>query len=183
MAKIYESYTPSLNIVWQKVIPPRGKLSVWLANLEKLKTGDFLVRKGIINPQDASCPFCSLELESNSHILFTCRFAWSTWMHILEWWGLSAALQDQSKMFSIQWFGLVKNRKCREIWGLILGCMIWSLWYERNKINFELKTPNLHNFISSLKIRIGIWAKEMLGYNGVVPQKIIYNIDSILLQV
>ena len=107
MAKIYESYTPSLpkpiiNIVWQKGIPLRAKLYVWLANLEKLKTGDVLVGKGIINPQEATCPFCSLELESNSHILFTCRFAWSTWMYILEWWGLSTALPNQCQNFSIQ---------------------------------------------------------------------------------
>ena len=80
-AKINESYTPSLsrpivNIVWQKFFPPRAKLFVWLANLEKLKTGDFLVEKGIINPQEAACPFCSLQIESNSHILFTSKFAW-----------------------------------------------------------------------------------------------------------
>ena len=51
-----ESYAPTLstpiiNLVWQKFIPPRAQLSVWLANLEKLNTGDFLVEKGIINPQ------------------------------------------------------------------------------------------------------------------------------------
>ena len=80
MAKINESYTPPLskpivNIIWQNSIAPRAKLSVWVANLEKLKTGDFLLGKGIINPQEATCPFCNLEMESNSHILFSCRFA------------------------------------------------------------------------------------------------------------
>ena len=54
-AKINESCNPSLpkpiiNMVWRKFIPPRAQLSVWLANLEKLKTGDFLVEKGIIVP-------------------------------------------------------------------------------------------------------------------------------------
>ncbi|XP_057518489.1 uncharacterized protein LOC130799411 [Amaranthus tricolor] len=167
-AKINEVYTPFLprpivNIVWQKFIPPRAKLSVWLANLEKLKTGDFLVEKGIINPQEAACPFCSLQLESNSHILFTCRFSWSAWMEILKWWGLSTALHNRYNKFSIQWLGLVKNRMCPDFWALILGCVIRSLWYERNQIKFKLKIPNFHNFVYSLKIRIGIWAKEMLG--------------------
>ena len=104
-------------------------------------------------------------------------------MNILDWWGFSTALHNQCKNFSIQWLGLVKNQKHREIWGLILGCVIWSLWYERNKIKFEMKTPNFHLFVYSLKIRIGIWAKKMLAYNGFAPQNIIYNIDSILLQV
>ena len=80
-----ESCTPTLpkpivNIVWHNFTPLRAKLAVWLANLEKLKTGDFLVEKGIISPQEAVCPYCNLEIETNSHILFTCRFAWSSWM-------------------------------------------------------------------------------------------------------
>ena len=78
--KLNEAYDPTLpkqiiDIVWQKFIPPRAQLSVWLANHEKLKTSDFLVEKGIINSQQAICPFCSLEVESNSHILFTCSFS------------------------------------------------------------------------------------------------------------
>ena len=55
IAKANETFSPTLprhiiNIVWRSFIPPRAKLTVWLANLEKLKTGDFLVEMGIINP-------------------------------------------------------------------------------------------------------------------------------------
>ena len=187
VAKMYDSHASTLsknivNIVWQKFIPPRAQLSIWLANLEKLKTGDFLVEKGIINSQQADCPFCSLETESNSHVLFTCRFSWSSWMKMLEWWGLSGVLHNRCENFSIEWFGLVKSRKCRKLWGLILGCGIWSLWYERNKIKFDMGSPELNTFVYSLKIRVGIWAKEMLGYTGVAPHDIIHNIDSILMQ-
>ena len=187
IAKINESFTPSLtkpiiNIIWTKFIPPRVKLAVWLENLEKLKTGDFLVEKGIIDPPEAACPFCSTDMESNSHILFSCRFAWNTWMNIVEWWGLSTGLHNQCQIFSIQWLGLVNSRKHQRIWGLILGYGKWSQWHERNKIKFNMMTPNFHRFVYSLKIRIGIWAKKMLGYNGSAPQNSIYNIGSILLQ-
>ena len=52
--KMFEDKTPILskpviNLVWQKFIPPRAQLSVWLASLERLKTGDFLLEKGIID--------------------------------------------------------------------------------------------------------------------------------------
>ena len=187
-AKVNESFSPTLpkqitNIVWQKFVPPRAKLIVCLANLEKLKTGDFLVGKGIINPQDALCPFCSLEIESNSHIIFTCRFAWSIWMEILKWWSLSTALHNRCNNFCSQWLGLQKLRKARNFWGLTLGCVIWSLWFERNQIKFNHKSPNLKIFVQSLKIRIGIWAKEMLGYKSFAPQNVIFNLDSNVLQV
>ena len=187
-AKVNDSFSPALpkhiiNIVWQNFVPPRAKLIVWLANLEKLKTRDFLVEKGIINPQDAFCLFCSQEIESNSHIIFTCRFAWCTWMEILTWWSLSTTLHNRCHNFCSQWLGLLKLSKARKFWGLTLGCVIWSLWFERNQIKFNHKTPNLRNFVQSLKIRIGIWAKEMLGYKSFAPQNVIYNIDSNVLQV
>ena len=140
------------------------------------------MEKGIIDPREAAFPFCSREIESNSHILFSCRFAWSTWTNILQWWGLSTTLHNRCKDFSIQWLGLVKNRKHRELWSLILGSVIWSLWYERNKTKFETKTPNFQLFAYSLKIRIGIWAKEMLDYKFSAPQNTIYNSGAILLQ-
>ena len=97
--RMYEASASSLpksvtNIVWQKFIPPRAQLYVWLANLGKLSTGDFLVGKGIIEPHRALCLFCNLQTESNSHVLFTCVFPWRVWMHMLEWWGLSGTLHN-----------------------------------------------------------------------------------------
>ena len=98
-------------------------------------------------------------------------------MEILKWWGIEAVLPNRCQIFSAQWFGLVKSKRLRDIWGLILGCVTWSLWFERNHIKFERKIPNLNNFVLSLKIRIGIWAKEMLGYS--VPHYSIYPYDHI----
>ena len=152
-----------IDYVRQSFIPPRAQLSVWIASLERLKTGDFLLEKGIIDPQRASCPFCNRDTESNAHILLTCSFSWRSWIAILKWWGLSAVFQNRCANFSIEWLGLVKGKKDQRLWGMVLGCVIWSIWYERNKIKFERKAINLHNFEYSLKIRIGIWAKEILG--------------------
>ena len=169
------------SVVWQRFIPPRARLIVWLAYKERLKTGDFLVEKGIISPQNAWCPFCKNEIETNTHILFTCRFAWCTWMEILKWWNLSAPLHRSFTLFSFQWCGLVKERKRKDFWILSLGCVIWSLWYERNKILFENKIPHLQSFVMSLKFRIGTWAKEMFGVSGYTPN-VIFNADSFILQ-
>ena len=142
-AKVYESSSPILskpiiNTIWQNFIPPRAQVTIWLANLNKLKPGDFLVEKGIINSQQALCPFCSLEVKSNSHILFTWSFSWSIWMKILEWCGISDVLHNRCGNFSIEWVGLMKCPKKNNLWRLILGCVIWSLWYERNKIKIEM---------------------------------------------
>ena len=178
-SKLFEGREPILpktviNFVWHSFIPPRAQLSVWLANLERLNTGDFLLEKGIIDSQRAACPFCNSDTESNTHLLLTCNFSWRSWTAILKWWGLSAVLQNRCISFSIQWLGLVKGRKHRRLWGLVLGCVIWSIWYERNKIKFERRPTNQNNFEYSLNIRIGIWAKEILGLT-VMPTHGVYD--------
>ena len=103
-------------------------------------------------------------------------------MEILRWWNLSGPLHSTFSKFYIQWLGLVRGKKRKDVWTLSLGCVIWSLWYERNKIKFEAKRPNFQNFIMSLKSRIGIWTKEMMGTDGYAPN-VILNDDSFLLHV
>ena len=112
-----------------------------MAHLEKLKTGDFLLEKGIIEPQQAICPFCNLEIETNSHMLFTCSFSWGIWMEILNWWGILGVLHKNCGKFCNEWSGLMKGRKWGKLWNLVLGCTIWSLWYTRKKVKFEIPRP------------------------------------------
>lgn len=152
-----------INYVSRSLVPPRAKLTIWLASLEKLKTGDLLVEKGIIDQQDAQCPFCKLVVESNSHILFTCSFSWSTWMEILNGWGINGVLHDNCSLFITEWFGVMRNRRWKKLWTMTLGCVIWSLWYQRNKVKFEECDPDFQKFIYSLKVRLRVWAKELLG--------------------
>ena len=69
------------------------------------------------------------------------------------------------------------------MWGLILGCVIWSLWYERKKIKFENGSPNANQFAFLLRIRIGIWAKELIGFPEWSSEFVTYNINSFLMHV
>ena len=112
--KIYGAYSPlipkqSVNTIWQRHVPLRAQLTIWLAHLEKLKTGDILMGKGIMNPQYALCPFCNSEIESNSHVLFTCRFAWGTWMELLNWWGILGVLHKNCGNFCEEWGSPIKE--------------------------------------------------------------------------
>lgn len=126
-----------INSIWHNYTPPRAQLTLWLANLEKLKTGDILLQQGIIDPQQALCPFCSLEVESNPHILFTCQFSWGIWMNMLEWWGIQGVFQNRCESFIMAWNGMMKFRGNKKLWRMICGCVIWTLWYERNKENLS----------------------------------------------
>lgn len=170
VSKVNESSNPLLpptisRFIWSLKIPPRAQIIIWMACLERLKTGDILVEKGGLDPAHALCPFCSEVMESNSHIFFTCYFSWSIWMHVLNWWGTSGVLQNKCADFILAWMQLSGRRGSGKLWKLILGCVLWSIWYERNKIKFEHGTTNASHMLYTLRVRVGIWAKEMLGHD------------------
>lgn len=100
-------------------------------------------------------------------------------MDMLGWWGFQGVLQKWCEDFLLAWNGFMKIRCCRKLWALIGGCVIWLLWYERNKVKFEMRPPALHIFIYNLKLRVGLWARELLGYGAVQPHVFIDNIEAV----
>lgn len=165
---LYAPVTPILPkeisvLIWKIKVPPRVHLIVWLANLEKLKTGDMLIDHGLIDPSSGKCPFCDVEIESNSHLLFTCNFSWRIWMEVLKWWGVEGVLQNRCAPFSIAWRNLVPKRCRGKVWLMVLGCVIWSLWFERNNIKFKNGVKDFGKLILTIKVRVVHWAKEILG--------------------
>lgn len=136
---------------------------------------------GALDPQQATCSLCRENLESNSHVLFTCTFSWSIWMNMLNWWGIQGALQPNCKSFILEWDGLMRKRKWKKLWHLILGCVVWSLWFERNNSKFNLKTSDVLSFTYSLQIRISSWAQEILGYDWLTPYDLIHNLEAVIL--
>lgn len=80
MDKLYASSAAILpvsmsSLLWKIKAPPRTLIVIWLAGLQKLKTGDFLVEKGLLDTINALCPLYNAELETNSHVLFSCSFS------------------------------------------------------------------------------------------------------------
>jgi reverse transcriptase-like protein/endonuclease/exonuclease/phosphatase family protein len=168
LEQVYEDIPPTIPkpitaLLWSIKVPPRVQLTIWMACLEKLPTGDLLVDKGVLVPSQASCPFCGEEIETNTHVLFTCKFSWCLWMRILNWWNISGVLPKQCSQFILAWRNLAPRRCRGKLWNLVLGCVLWSIWYERNRVKFNNGTVDGNGLLSTLKIRIGTWARELLG--------------------
>ena len=81
-------------------------------------------------------------------------------------WGILGVLHTKCENFCDEWDGLLINWKKKKLWKLILGCTIWSLWYTRNKAKFEFIPPDQGKVSYSLKIRIIMWAKEMVNHGA-----------------
>lgn len=101
-------------------------------------------------------------------------------MRLLNWWGISGVLHFDCVHFVLQWNRLLPGHKRKNLWSLCLCCVIWSLWFERNRVIFESVSPDLDAFFYSLIIVIGVWAKEHLGFSSFSPYDVIYNSHAIL---
>lgn len=101
-------------------------------------------------------------------------------MEILEWWGIRGVLQNHCSDFVLAWRGLVTKKKWSQLWLLVMGCIIWSIWYERNKVKFEDHEPKLQKLVFLLKVRIGVWTKELLGYRDCSSIEFVHNIAGVL---
>lgn len=65
--------------------------------------------------------------------------------------------------FILGWKDLLKRKRKVKLWNMILICVIWSLWYERNKINFENCTSNLQKILKLIKLRVGHGQRRCQG--------------------
>ncbi|GFZ11115.1 hypothetical protein Acr_22g0005130 [Actinidia rufa] len=67
----------SMAVVWRNAAPPRVKCFGWLAYLGRVTSSDFLMRLGIIGPQNGGvCMFCGVMPESVDHLLVLCPLVW-----------------------------------------------------------------------------------------------------------
>lgn len=110
MERLYDGVVPLLSKsvvsrVWCKFYPPRVQLTLWLACLGRLKTRDRLVALGVLDAQQAVCPFCQSDSESNSHVLFSCGFSWRVWMIILREWGIQGVFSSRCDSLIVEWDG------------------------------------------------------------------------------
>lgn len=64
--------------IWHNAAPHRVQCFIRLVKLRKLKTGDFLLRIGILNHQhQALCKYCGEDIESLDHTLLNCVSIWN----------------------------------------------------------------------------------------------------------
>ena len=74
---------------WLGIVPPHAKILVWFVLQERLNTRERLCKLAILQPIEAICPFCNQEVESVTHVFYTCYVSWNIWADILNWWGFA----------------------------------------------------------------------------------------------
>lgn len=91
------------SLLWNVPALSNALALAWKVLLDRVQTRSNLFKRHVIITEvEAFCPVCSCELESVSHLFFSCSFSWNIWMTIYRWLGLSLAIPKDDRGHFIQ---------------------------------------------------------------------------------
>ena len=82
------------------------------------------------------CCLCCSNTESVDHLLLLCPIAHSSWMYMLRLFGIEWVMPGlvlDSLFCWYYWLG----KHSSNIWDLVPGCLMWTIWTDRNRQTFE----------------------------------------------
>ncbi|XP_060171508.1 uncharacterized protein LOC132602747 [Lycium barbarum] len=125
-----------VDLVWTKVMLPKQRFIVWLANQERLLTKERLLRLHI-PVDDETCWLCEEGiLETQQHLFAECSWTMEVRNKLVAWSGVQ--MQRNGVKQTIKW---IKRRSWsqlkKELITGIWGAMIYHIWQARNRKQFR----------------------------------------------
>ena len=151
------------NQVWHGLVPAKAELLLWFVILGRLNTKERLHRLNVIRSDDITCPMCNHEVESLSHVSFTCHFAWDIWNVCCYQWGLNWIIARCPRMNFQAWIGAPLRGVRKKLWVSCFFTIVWSIWDARSKKVFQNKSITGESFLLELSHR---WKYCISRWNG-----------------
>ena len=102
---------------------------------------------------------CLLYCELVDHLLLHCELAHRLWSFALKTFGLSWVIPRSISDLLFGWWNWVEKHSS-QIWNLVLLCILWCIWKERNRRTFEdlnsFGDQMLASFSGTLLIDLGL---------------------------
>ncbi|KAG5541489.1 hypothetical protein RHGRI_021344 [Rhododendron griersonianum] len=150
-----------------------------MAVQECISTRSALVRRGILNLEHGSCPFCNLEEETPSHILIMCDVARRKWNGVLVWWKLVWVSPATVKNLFLFWNGFNFKNLEKACWQATFFATLWTLWLCRNDKVFNNKTWEVDDILDLVKTRVALWIKGSFNLHHYSVQDFKWNLEGI----
>jgi hypothetical protein len=136
--------------------PKRVAFFMWTVTWGRILTCDNLRRRGFV--MVGWCCVCKSVDETMDHLFLHCWVARQLWNCIFQYvgidWVLSSHVSDG--FFSWwNWFG----RRSSGVWNLILSCLMWIIWRERNNRTFENKETAPAKLIELFFVSLFDWCR------------------------
>lgn len=114
------------NKLWSLQLPGKIAHFLWHVCMGCLPTAYALAVKKVV--ENAQCPWCRREVETDAHVLFACDFARSVWFsaglqHIVQF-----SQSEPAFMVIRRIFEACTKEQCVHV-----STISWCIWYRRNK--------------------------------------------------
>ena len=122
-------------MIWKLKVPPRVAFFTWSASLGKILTTDNL-RKWRVLVLDW-CYMCKNCGELVDHLLLHCLIACELWSLVFCLFGIHWVMPQKVIELFESWQGKFRRHRNIELWRIVLHCLLWCIWRERNARSFE----------------------------------------------
>ncbi|GJR87200.1 RNA-directed DNA polymerase, eukaryota [Tanacetum coccineum] len=109
---------------WLKVVPIKVNVHAWRVCLDKLPTRANLSLRGMDIPL-ILCPLCNTDVESTSHIFFSCSLARQVWRKILLWWEIEDVVFNSYN----EWLNWIVNIRLHKHLKEFLEGVCYVMWW------------------------------------------------------
>ncbi|GJU82680.1 RNA-directed DNA polymerase, eukaryota [Tanacetum coccineum] len=138
---------------WVNEVPKKVNIHAWKVKLDCLPTRLNISRRGM-SINSILCPNCDKEVESSSHIFFSCQFAREIFARITSWWEVPF-----SEISSYdEWFLWLMNLRLpllnKQMLEGVCYTMWWNIWSFRNKNIFGLDPPKKEMIFDDIGARM-----------------------------
>ena len=139
----------NLKTSWLKIVPSKVNIAVWKIQHRRLPTFSNLARRGII-PDVKSCPLCSIEPETEDHLLMGYPFSQSLLREIGSWWSLNIPAGPIESLLN---WGVNSNFKGVKLKAFIsiIYTFCWLIWKARNEVVHGGEKVPIHRVLLQLQ--------------------------------
>lgn len=144
--------------IWRVRVPKKVLCFTWLVAREAVLTQDNLIRRGI--QLQARCSLCGKDGESASHLFIHCPVTTQLWHFYLNLAGISWTMPNNTTSLLSSWNNGGANIKQKKWWKVVLACIWWVIWKERNARVFENRPSSYQKIKLNCFLLFHFWCKE-----------------------
>jgi hypothetical protein len=160
---LVEGVDKVFELIWRSPAPSKFIAFSWQALHNRIPTRDNLALRGIIRGEASrNCVLCSDQLESASHLLLHCDFAFKIWMDIFRWLGVFVVMPASLSNLFEYFCGCARNKKARKGYSLVWHTTIWQIWKSRNEAIFNNKVICAVECAETIKVLTWKWSAHKL---------------------
>ena len=143
--------------IWKEKVPKRvAFFFLWTATHDHILTLDNLILRG--HPLANRCCMCRCSGESMHHLFIHCHVVNSLWVFMLQVFGIQWVLPSSVAELLFCWNHWL-GKHDSDIWNLISGCLMWTVWMERNHRSFEDSEKYLVELIGLCQRSLFDWSQ------------------------